>query len=222
MHDDNVDDQGVWKEPNDNDAYPSPHSLSPSNATSKLHIYVALLVCVACVIATTVTIQHFSYEKGASYAVAGGALTLRPTISSMPSAPPSDQPSMIPSVSPTNRPTSERERLIIEFLSEITDGVSNVEDSPQYRAKMWILYEDRLKFSIPSNSSEELKKAVMERIQQRYALATLYYALGVGDGGVLKGWLEGDECKFVGDFDKAWDGVDCDENGEVRALAIGA
>lgn len=219
-HDENIHDPGLWKEPKDDYAYPSPPS--PSNATNKMHIYVALLVCLACVIATTVTIRHYSHEKGPSYAVSGGALTLRPTVSSMPSAPPSDPPSMMPSASPTNRPTTERERLLAEFLSEITDGLSDVKDTPPYRAKMWILYEDRLKLSIPSYSSEELKKAVTERIRQRYALATLYYALGIGEGGVLKGWLEGDECKFVGDFDQAWDGVDCDEYGEVRALAIGA
>eukprot|EP00804_Cyclotella_cryptica_P022037 CCRYP_000980-RA/>CCRYP_000980-RA protein AED:0.02 eAED:0.02 QI:317/1/1/1/1/1/3/413/895 len=220
VHDENANGDGVWKEQNNDDVYPSSHPVSASNGRSQLHIYAALVVCIACVIATTVTIKHFSYEKGASYAMSGGTVTLRPTISSMPSSPPSDHPSGMPSEPPTNRPTSERERLISEYLSEITEGVSNVDGSPQYRAKMWILFEDGLNLRLPSIASEELKKAVMERIQQRYALATLYYALGIGEGGVLKGWLEGDECKFVGDFDEAWDGVGCDENGEVRALAI--
>ena len=39
-----------------------------------------------------------------------------------------------------------------------------------------------------------------QRIRQRYALATLYYSMGIGTGGVVQGWLEGEECSFVGDY----------------------
>jgi hypothetical protein len=139
----------------------------------------------------------------------------------MPSTSPSNKPSSAPSDVPTERPTSERERLISEYLAEITEGVSNVGGSPQSDARVWILYNDKLKLTLPRYASDELKRVAKERIKQRYALACLYYSMGIGEGGVLKGWLEGDECRFVGDYDQAWDGVDCDEEGEVRALAIG-
>lgn len=203
----------VWKDP---DVF-APTWSSPKKKRS-WHIYAAVLVCVGCVIATTFTVKYVARERSATYAV---GMTLRPTISSMPSAPPSESPSSMPSDTPTNRPTSERDRLISEYLAEVTDGVTNVEGSPQFKAKMWILYDDELNLDLPSYASDELIHAVQERIKQRFALATLYYAMGIGEGGVLKGWLQGDECRFVGDYDKAWDGVDCDEEGEVRALAIG-
>jgi hypothetical protein len=207
-HDDVED---VWKEP---DTF-TPTFSSPKKSW---HICAAILVCVSCVIATAFTVKYVSRERSAAYAV---GMTLRPTISSAPSASPSESPSSMPSGVPTDRPTSERERLISEYLADITDGVSNVDGSPQFKAKMWLLYDDKLNLSLPIYASEELMRVVQERIKQRYALATLYYSMGIGEGGVLKGWLEGDECRFVGDYDKAWDGVDCDEEGEVRALAIG-
>lgn len=200
--------------------YKDPDAFAPAWSSSKKtwHIYAAVLVCIGCVIATAFTVKYVSGERSATFAV---GMTFRPTTSSMPSAPPSESPSSIPSATPTNRPTSERDRLISEYLADITEGVSNVEGSPQFEAKMWLLYNDKLNLSLPTYGSEKLVQVVKERIMQRYALATFYFAMGIGEGAVLKGWLEGDECKFVGDYDKAWDGVDCDEEGEVRALAIG-
>ena len=64
------------------------------------------------------------------------------------------------------------------------------------------------------------------RIKQRFALATLYFGMGVGTGGVVDGWLSGDECEYIeGVFGQrrqaAWDGVACDENGMVRVLVLG-
>jgi hypothetical protein len=111
--------------------------------------------------------------------------------------------------------------VLSEYLSEITEGVSDADGTPQHSAKNWILHDDGLRLTIPPYATPDLIEAVQERVKQRYAVATMYYSLGVGEGGVLRGWLEGDECRFVGDYDLAWDGVDCDEDGEVRALALG-
>ena len=211
----NVADDEDWEDPFSTEFTPT---WSSGYKRKKWHIFATVLFCVGCVIATAFTVQYVSSEKRASYA---SSMTLRPTISHMPSSSPSEMPSSFPSEIPTNRPTDIRDRLISEYLSEITDGVSNVEDTPQFRAKIWLLYEDRLNLSLPTYASEDLKHAAKERVKQRYALATLFYSMKIGEGGVLKGWLEGDECKFVGDYDKAWDGVDCDDEREVRALAIG-
>ena len=216
-----TEEEDVWQDPDARDNCFKPTWSSEDKKVNKWHVYGAILVCVGCVIATAFTVKYVSNGRdgGTSYYATG--MTARPTVSTMPSQPPSIPPSGMPSDMPTNRPTSERDLLISEYLAEITDGVSNVEGSSQCKAKVWILHEDSLALSIPSYASDELIHAVKERIKQRYALATLYYAMGIGEGGVLKGWLEGDECRFVGDYDKAWDGVDCDEEGEVRALAIG-
>ena len=207
--------------PDEEEVWQNPDEFKPvwsSSSKRSWHIYAAVLVCVGCVIATAFTVKYVSGGRSATYAM---GITSRPTVSSMPSYSPSEKPSNMPSDAPTNRPTSERERLLSEYLAQITDGVSNVEGSPQFEAKIWILYEDRLNLSLPSYASDELMRAVKERVKQRYALAALYYSMGIGGGDVLKGWLEGDECRFVGDYGSAWDGVDCDEEGEVRALAIG-
>lgn len=207
--------------PDEEEVWQNPDEFKPvwsSSSKRSWHIYAAVLVCVGCVIATAFTVKYVSGGRSATYAM---RMTSRPTVSSMPSYSPSEKPSGMPSDAPTNRPTSERERLLSEYLVQITDGVSNVEGSPQFEAKIWLLYEDGLNLSLPSYASDELMRVVKERIKQRYALAALYYSMGIGEGGVLKGWLEGDECRFVGDYGSAWDGVDCDEEGEVRALAIG-
>lgn len=208
----------VWRDPDDSCFKPA--WSEDTKRISRWHVIAAILVCVGCVIATAFTVKYVGRNDATAYYATG--VTLRPTVSAAPSGPPSIPPSDMPSELPTNRPTSERDVLISEYLAKITDGVSDVEGSSQNQAKVWILHEDALALSLPSSvASDELIRAVKERIKQRYALATLYYAMGIGEGGVLKGWLEGDECRFVGDYDKAWDGVDCDEEGEVRALAIG-
>ena len=67
------------------------------------------------------------------------------------------------------------------------------------------------------------------RIKQRYALATLYYALHIEEGNMIDhGWLGSgvaDECEFVegknGQQRQAWEGVGCDDEGNVRVLMLG-
>ena len=69
---------------------------------------------------------------------------------------------------------------------------------------------------------------VAYRIKQRYALATLYYALHIEEGNMIHhGWLGSvvDECEFVegknGQQRQAWEGVGCDDEGNVRVLMLG-
>lgn len=208
---------GFWK-PRDYDG-DAPHisTSTPSLGKSrKMYMYIAIVVCALCVVAAAVTVTKFTNgEKGSSHAMGAEFDPFAP------SSIPSFQPSSYPSGSPTSRPSSEREKIIGAYLSTLTDGESNIVDSPQHQAKMWLLYEDKLNLHLPSYGSDALKSAVAERIKQRYALATVYFSMGVGEGGVVKGWLEGDECQFVGDYGRNWDGVACNDMGEVRALALG-
>jgi hypothetical protein len=136
---------------------------------------------------------------------------------------------MYPSSEPTLIPTTVRERLISDYLSSLSNKKSNEVGSPQYRAKMWILHEDSLKLEMPTGDKEIFRNEIVGdwdseialRIKQRFALVTLYYSMGIGDGGVAKGWLDGDECHFVGYYGQAWDGVGCDDMGIVRVVALG-
>ena len=94
---------------------------------------------------------------------------------------------------------------------------------------MWILHEDKLKLDMPTEDTESASiesvgdwdSEIALRLKQRFALATLYYSMGIGDGGVVKGWLDGDECRFVGNYGQAWDGVGCDDMGNVRVVVLG-
>jgi len=131
---------------------------------------------------------------------------------------------MDPTKEPTMRPSAERERLIGEYVSSLSRGDSNEVGSPQYRAKMWLLYEDELILHLPTSTppgNQQGDSEVAQRIKQRFALATLYFSLGIGDGDLVKGWLVGEECRYVGEYGRAWDGVGCDDDGRVRAMALG-
>jgi hypothetical protein len=129
------------------------------------------------------------------------------------------------------RPSAERERLIGEYVSSLSRGESNKVGSPQHRAKVWLLYEDELSLHLPistpgnqrgsDQSDGDWDSEVAQRIKQRYALATLYFSLGIGDGDLVKGWLAGEECRYVGEYGRARDGVGCDDDGRVRAVALG-
>ncbi len=122
----------------------------------------------------------------------------------------------------SNQPTGQREKLIGQFLEALSDGKSSSVGTPQFKARNWLLFDDDLNLHLPYSGENWEDSEVAGRIQQRFALATMYYSMGVGEGGVVKGWLEGDVCRFVGDYGRAWDGVDCNEDGKVRAIALDA
>lgn len=143
--------------------------------------------------------------------------------------PPSAGPTENPTFRPSVRPTTLREQLIGEFLHALSPQ-SSKQGTPQHRARAWIVHEDRLRLQLPRMSSSwgadekggAWRTDEAERIGQRYALVTCYYAMGIGDGGLAKGWLEGGECREdAGDYGTVWDGVGCDGDGRVRALALG-
>ena len=206
---------------------------SASGKSDKKYIWISMSVCVACLVALSLTIHHLGKQaskeqEGHDSGWSAGETTEAPSISSMPSIQPTGAPT---TGKPTPRPTAERERLIGEYVSSLSGGDSNEIESPQYLAKMWILYEDELNLHLPISSSSnqqgsdqsigDWNSELAQRIKQRFALATMYYSMGIGEGDLVKGWLEGEECRYVGDYGRAWDGVGCDDDGHVRAVALG-
>lgn len=194
----------------------------------KKYPLVALALFVVCVVIVAFTIHHIrKIDDESRYSDTAAAVGT--TTSSIPSVQPTIDSSMYPSSEPTLIPTTVRERLISDYLSSLSNKKSNEVGSPQYRAKMWILHEDSLKLEMPTGDKEIFRNEIVGdwdseialRIKQRFALVTLYYSMGIGDGGVAKGWLDGDECHFVGYYGQAWDGVGCDDMGIVRVVALG-
>ena len=99
-----------------------------------------------------------------------------------------------------------------KVLDQIVSAVSTPETlkdktSPQYKARQWLLFEDTLWIQV----EEEVPS---ERVVQRYALAVVFFATG-GETSWRSGheWLINDECD-------PWDGLNCNEYDQVRALAF--
>jgi hypothetical protein len=96
---------------------------------------------------------------------------------------------------------------ILENLSTIQDLTT--EDTPQYRARKWLIHHDTLQL-------DPLGNATTADIAQRYSLATFYFSTGGDKHWSNNNWLNGDECDG-----EHWDFIDCNENGEVRAMVFG-
>lgn len=178
----------------------------------------ALIFIFLCIIAAVVAIVHLQNMKKDKTAV--------PVAVPTPTPPTETSDTTIGTRFPTPSASSgqsmgEREKLIDQYLESLSSRSSTI-GSPQFKAKEWLLFDDDLNLHLPHSGENRDESEVTMRLQQRFALATMYYSMGVGDGGVVKGWLQGDECRFVGDYGRAWDGVDCNEDGKVRAIALDA
>jgi len=181
------------------------------------YVVFALIFAVLCIIAAVVALVYLQNMKKIETVVPVEMPTPTPptTIADSPSE-------TSESNTGSNQPTGEREKLIDKYLESLSHGQSSDIGSPQFKAKNWLLFDDDLNLHLPYSGDNWGDSEVARRIQQRFALATMYYSMGVGDGGLVKGWLEGDECRFVGDYGRAWDGIDCNEDGNVRAIALDA
>jgi hypothetical protein len=107
-------------------------------------------------------------------------------------------------------PLTDRQQLMHDIIMGVS-GDEALQDtaSPQFQARKWLLFEDILWLSPISSFTSE-------RIIQRYALATFYFSTDGPNSWKENNWMKGDECK--GDF---WDGISCNENNEIRAIAFG-
>jgi len=187
-------------------------SRPPAAKKSKTnYVAFALIFAVLCIIAAVVAVVYLQTMK------INEAVVPVPMPTPTPPSTIADSPS---ETSGSNQPTGEREKLIDQYLESLSHGKSSDIGSPQFKARNWLLFDDDLNLHLPQSKETWDDTEAAGRIQQRFALATMYYSMGVGDGGLVKGWLEGDECRFVGDYGRAWDGIDCNEDGKVRAIAL--
>ena len=157
-----------------------------------------------------------------------GSDSAPPSTSAAPSLSPTYTPTMSPTATKTSQPSTQREADIGQYLSMLSHGKTNNAGSPQYKAKSWLLHEDPLNLFLPFDDLTSLADGggyepslTARRIIQRYTLATIYYSMGIGEGGVVQGWLLGDECGGSEGDTGAWGGLDCHANGAVRTLALG-
>jgi hypothetical protein len=82
-------------------------------------------------------------------------------------------------------------------------------NTPQHLARQWLLYEDDI-----------VKTASEEGVIQRYALAVFHFSTGGGDKHwAQNNWLIGPECG--NDDREPWEGLNCNPEGEVRAMVFG-
>ena len=113
------------------------------------------------------------------------------------------------------KPLTAKQQQIQTILFRITGEKMLTEaGTTQNRARNWLLYEDKELQNAPVQSEEG--------IIQRFALASFYFATS-GESGKKStwkenNWLKGPEC---GDENQdAWFGVNCNSDGDVRALAL--
>lgn len=100
-------------------------------------------------------------------------------------------------------------------LDDIIETASTPEalaekDSPQYRARKWLLLDDDLLLDPRDDDTTEAQ------VIQRYSLAVFYFAAGGAATWGENNWLEGGECD--GHF---WHYIKCNENKEVQAMVFG-
>ena len=158
-----------------------------------------------------------------------GADSAPPSASTAPSLSPIDSPTISPTATKTLSPSTQREADIGQYLSMLSHGKTESADSPQFKAKSWLVREDPLNLFLPFDELASLADGedyepslTARRIIQRYTLATIYYSMGVDEGGVVQGWLLGDECGGGMEGDTGvWEGIDCHADGAVRTLVLG-
>lgn len=84
------------------------------------------------------------------------------------------------------------------------------ENSPQQKARRWLLLEDELAIDPRDEKTSEAQ------VIQRYSLAVLYFSTGGPITWEENNWLEGGECDGT-----YWSFIDCNENKEVHAMVFG-
>ena len=111
---------------------------------------------------------------------------------------------------PTAAPVSmeEMHKKIQLAVSEIVveETLSN-RSSVESQALQWLLEDD----TVWTPQHEDF---LSERIVQRFILVAFYFSMG-GPSWYANNWLQGDECG-----EDPWKYINCDENGDVRAIAF--
>lgn len=133
--------------------------------------------------------------------------------------PPSAAPSGAPSAVPSQSPTTGSLQTIVRCLKET--GISNPASfddsiSPQYRAAEWLA-------DVDSYGSQDIMECDSPRFQQRFALATFYFAMNgddwtrCGQSNPLCGNAQ--QFSFLSNTDHCtWYNIGCDDQGLVSVL----
>ena len=104
---------------------------------------------------------------------------------------------------------SPREEALIEILNQVSPIGFDDKESPQFKAKEWLLHNDSMQLTPSATTTNE-------RIVQRYALAVFFYATDGPNSWSKNNWLIGDECS-----NQFWTGMSCDDDKKIRAIAFG-
>jgi hypothetical protein len=108
--------------------------------------------------------------------------------------------------------TSSREQALDAVLTTITDAkalFSNA-SSPQFRARNWLLYDDKYVPSANGSVSDD-------QVIQRYVLALFYFSTSGLSAWSNNTWMNGNECEP----NNEWTGIACTLDGKVRTIAFG-
>jgi len=115
---------------------------------------------------------------------------------------------------PRRTALSPKQQQLQSILTRITGEKTLTETgTAQNKARNWLLFEDK-----ESHKASRSEGSII----QRFALACFYFATS-GDNDnkstwKKNNWLKGPECG--GDNNEVWFGLDCNSDGEIRAMAL--
>jgi hypothetical protein len=110
-------------------------------------------------------------------------------------------------VKSTEPSLNSRQQAIHSIIAGVThQDLLNDPASPQFSARQWILFGDETDYEVS-----------VERVIQRYALSSFYFATGGQTSWMNNNWLKGDECGT----NNFWHGLSCNFGGQVRAIVLG-
>lgn len=110
-------------------------------------------------------------------------------------------------VKSTGPELNSRQQAIQSIISGVTpDEILKDPETPQFAARQWLLFDDANEYDVS-----------VDRVIQRYALGSFYFATGGQNAWADNNWLQGDECGA----NNFWYGLSCNFSGRVRAIVFG-
>jgi len=92
---------------------------------------------------------------------------------------------------------------MVELIQAVSPGATTDPASPQGMALQWISFDD----------PAQVNPCTYATVQQRFALATLYFATDGENWSGSEYWLSGEpEC--------SWLGIACDDDDQVESIAL--
>jgi hypothetical protein len=93
------------------------------------------------------------------------------------------------------------------------------EQSPQYRARQWMILNDTYANTLYKSIGAQRNQQNTKKIVQRFALAVIYYSMSLSN----TNWMEtmGSECVRNENGSSTWDGLNCNSDDELVAIWLG-